>query len=629
MKDFQFVIQNFLKDHQKHKKYLALLIVLSMIVSFAVPFSLIMPAVSMTNDSASFQNMYSDNNLVLLGAAPTNGAIDLSCDNNSSTEYFHVLVKSGDNEIYDSEDSNNPSRDYTVSGDSADLSFDLKYQKQNVSIPPTAPHLYVNLTSLGFADTTFVLDESSRTGSVWDTEYSTSEKAGTYEITNDGYILINLTDDYIDYVNNGDKSLTGSLSFEGRLNRADNESGDQTFNIGGQQITVQFEDKYPSVTKDSRINSNNGTIEWTIVVNNSAKLDLSGYTLTDNMFANVVGNVSITPSVGTFDNNQVTFAPESKNAEYITITYTTNITEDLLKAGKASNIATLTKGDKTIDSNQSEVWLGDAFNVDKKGTPDYKTGEHQNKINWEINISSKYGTSLNGYKITDENIPDNYTIEPGTVTMSKDGDSWTINAPDSVKSFKIKYATDTDPNTNTTYNNKVQLDYPTPDPNKPAGGKDINVEYKKAEDLIGVDKSGNYDKDKHEITWTINIKPEQGCSLEDYKISDTQFPSDWNDIVFNPDYAKNSATYDSESHKITFNGTYSGNVTIQYTKSVAMPQTAQTTVVSNDYSDSMKPATSTVTVKIDVRDSLEKSLKSTQTETVPSKGNITKILNWE
>ena len=50
MKDFQFVIQNFLKNHEKHKKYIALLLVLSIVVSFAVPFSLIMPAVSMTGE---------------------------------------------------------------------------------------------------------------------------------------------------------------------------------------------------------------------------------------------------------------------------------------------------------------------------------------------------------------------------------------------------------------------------------------------------------------------------------------------------------------------------------------------------------------------------------------------------
>ncbi|MGN0676264.1 MAG: collagen-binding domain-containing protein, partial [Ruminococcus sp.] len=50
MKDFQFIIQNFLKDHEKHKKYLALLLVLSIVVSFAVPFSLIMPAISMTGE---------------------------------------------------------------------------------------------------------------------------------------------------------------------------------------------------------------------------------------------------------------------------------------------------------------------------------------------------------------------------------------------------------------------------------------------------------------------------------------------------------------------------------------------------------------------------------------------------
>lgn len=627
MKDFQFVIQNFLKDHQKHKKYLALLIVLSMIVSFAVPFSLIMPAVSMTNDSASFQNMYSDNNLILLGAAPSGyeNALDIT-----TADSFSMNITDENGELL--YDTNNESNYGEVSNDTLGLSFALEYQfsdKKGYFNTTDKKYMYIQTGLNENLTFNFITNsENKNLNLIHDEDYDKDLEAATFQFI-DGYILITLTDAYINWLNteSNNGSLKGTLSFEGRLNRADNESGDQTFNIGGQQITVKFEDKYPAVAKSAETNTSNGTITWTIVVNNSAKLDLSGYTLTDNMFAHVVGDVSITPSVGKFDNNQVTFAPESKNAEYITITYTTNITEDLLKAGKASNTATLTKGDKTISSNPSEVWLGNAFNVDKKGTPDYQTGEYQKKINWEINISSKYGTSLNGYKITDENIPDNYTIEPSTVKMTKNGNVWTINAPDSVKSFKIKYATDTNPDANTTYNNNVRLDYPTPDPDNPAGGKDINVEYKKESDLISVNKSGNYNQDTHEITWTININPEQGRSLAGYYITDTQFP-DWDRITFEPSYAKNSANYNSASHKITFDGTYSGNVTLTYKTKVDIPDTA-TTIVSNDFDDSAKTQTSTVTVKIDVRDSLEKSLKQTNTETVASSGDIIKILNWE
>ncbi len=458
MKDFQFVIQNFLKNHEKHKKYIALLTVLSLMVSFAVPFSLIMPAVSMTKESSSFQNMY-DDNLTLLGAGIQNGAINLSCNNNNNDEYFHVVVKAGENEIYNSYDET-PSKDYTISGDSVKLDFSLAYKKKNVTLPSTAPHLYVDLTQLGLSDTTFVLDENSRSGYIFDGDYSTSAEAGTYEITDDGYIKITLTDDYIKHVNSGDKSLVGSLEFSGTMKRADNEDGDRKFDIGGQEVTVKFEDKMPSVNKSSSVNKTDGTIQWTIVVSNPAKIDLSSYTLTDQMFQ-YAKNLTINPeNAGSFSNSEIKFTADSKGVEYITITYSTDITPEQLKSEKASNTAQLTKDDKTITSNPSEVSLRNAFNVDKKGTPDYQTGAYENKINWEINISSNYGTSLNGYKITDNQIPDGeYTIEPDTVTISKSGNYWVINAPDNQKSVKIKYSTDTD-SSNTQYNNKVKFDYP-------------------------------------------------------------------------------------------------------------------------------------------------------------------------
>ena len=49
MKSFQSIIQNYLKKHQNHKKYMAFILALSLCVSVAVPLSLMMPAKSMTN----------------------------------------------------------------------------------------------------------------------------------------------------------------------------------------------------------------------------------------------------------------------------------------------------------------------------------------------------------------------------------------------------------------------------------------------------------------------------------------------------------------------------------------------------------------------------------------------------
>ena len=49
MKSFQSIIQNYLKNHQNHKKYMAFILALSLCVSVAVPLSLMMPAKSMTN----------------------------------------------------------------------------------------------------------------------------------------------------------------------------------------------------------------------------------------------------------------------------------------------------------------------------------------------------------------------------------------------------------------------------------------------------------------------------------------------------------------------------------------------------------------------------------------------------
>ncbi|MCM1529532.1 MAG: glycoside hydrolase family 9 protein [Alistipes sp.] len=78
MRGLQNLISKYLKDHEKRKKYLAVVLTLSIIVTFAVPMSLIMPAISMTNEPDSAlqteqMSLYSETGPSLENAAKADG----------------------------------------------------------------------------------------------------------------------------------------------------------------------------------------------------------------------------------------------------------------------------------------------------------------------------------------------------------------------------------------------------------------------------------------------------------------------------------------------------------------------------------------------------------------------------
>ena len=56
MKKFQSIIQNYITNYEKHKKYLAATLALSVLVSVGVSAGLIMPAVSMTDGEDNVAN---------------------------------------------------------------------------------------------------------------------------------------------------------------------------------------------------------------------------------------------------------------------------------------------------------------------------------------------------------------------------------------------------------------------------------------------------------------------------------------------------------------------------------------------------------------------------------------------
>ena len=132
MKRFQSIIQKYITNHQKHKKYLAAVLALSILVSFAVPVSLIMPAVSMT------QNDTNENY-----AQPLNNEIETYTNESTGTnEWFDTASDDGKGIKFETKitsititdatkDSNG---DYVINGGSASSwsgSFTLNYAGVN------------------------------------------------------------------------------------------------------------------------------------------------------------------------------------------------------------------------------------------------------------------------------------------------------------------------------------------------------------------------------------------------------------------------------------------------------------------------------------------------------------------
>ena len=244
-------IQEFLTEHQYQKKRRIFTAVLSLMIVFSVVSSLIMPAISMTmqdlDDAAAVDTIDAEpaeENIMLLGeSAP----IDLITS--SSTHEITITDKDANNkDITDN--------DYNKDGNSANLSFFIKYtllKMKNRFDKNSEYDLYIDYDNLNVT--------SIEDGKIFDPDYSINKEAATYTFdSTEKRIKIKLTQDYIDnYVDAEDKTgdLTGSFYFSGTVNRKNDANGDQTIKIGGEEITVKFQDKNVSLTKNGWVDSAN------------------------------------------------------------------------------------------------------------------------------------------------------------------------------------------------------------------------------------------------------------------------------------------------------------------------------------------------------------------------------------
>ena len=630
-------IQEFLTEHQYQKKRRIFTAVLSLMIVFSVVSSLIMPAISMTmqdlDDAAAVDTIDAEpaeENMMLLGLGDENRQtepINLAERATSSGGSFDIsAIDIGE----DGKGKNEIDNNYVVSTDQTNIKFEVSYTLSNMKDvfkkDADFEHLYIDIENFTISNT--------YNGELNDAAYSEYMEnnghglvnPGTYEVVGNK-IKIHLTDAYIDYIDGGGGDVTGTLNFSGELSRNNTASGDQIIKIGGEEITVKFQDKNVSLTKNGWVDSaNNGDIVWTITVNPNG-LSLKDYTLVDNMLKNASGDVSINPSnAATYhtDTKQITF--DENNTGNVTITYRTKIGTEDLKNKSVTNKATLQKnGENPIEAPNTVYLDKKPVTVTKDGKADYENGKSRgNKIDWTITITSEYGTSLNGYQIIDDNLPENgVTISPDTCSLEKVNGVWTLKNADDVKEVTLNYSTTAQEGNNT---NSVSINYPD---GKPTGGnKETTVNYKKESEMISVDKKGDYNQDTHEITWTIRVTPENGYSLNGYYLEDSQFPTSAGDFQLTD---CNTSDFKIENGRLTFTSDIKQAVTLQYKTKVSVPENngnaEMTTVVTNKIEDKFT-TTTVVSVSVKSRNTIAKTARS-QNMSLSQSNAISQEFSWK
>lgn len=664
--DINRKVESFLTKHKYEKRKTSFTIILSVLIALCVISSLIMPAISMTMEEAQEQAAAVEE-VMLLGEGemppPPAGALNIAGMD------FLVSVNSSvsDKPIYSNytytDDSGVEHKVEDCGGtldvegrDSIDLSFAMQYSSSSVELPANGPHLYLDLTTLINVDPNIFLNSASKSGTVGDSDdaylaflreeqdqgkYSNIKdyEAGNFDIS-DGYVKITLNDAYIAYLKNGDGSLKGSLQFSGELHRSSNEDGDQSFTIGGQEIKVNFPDKYATLQKgDPQIDTTNGVVNWTVTISKEHGASLADYTLTDTVFGQsyfLADSVSYEPpGAGTYDGTKITFNDNAKNTGTVTIHYQTKITPEQINAGRLDNKAVLEKGDYKPDSSKTAWFTKEPISVDKTGTPDYQTsgGTYNNQIQWQIKITSEYGTTLNGCVIEDGKIPDSgWTISPEGAAIAKSGDEWTLSGvPEGTKDVTITYLAPVDANSGTSQSNTVNV---TP----PGGGTPVedtgNVTYQQEKDMITPTKSGTYDADKHTITWTVEVRATNGYTLKGYELKDSKFTGTWTSSYCSYKGAQKSlsdiTSFSGDTLTVTGDADY---IQLKYEEVLTPTEFSGSnpaaTQVANEF-DIPKVST-TVTAKVDVtyRNTLTKTCLNGEKESSESEDPINKTLNWQ
>lgn len=568
-------IQEFLTEHQYQKKRRIFTAVLSLMIVFSVVSSLIMPAISMTmqdlDDAAAVETIDAEpaeeleeesseesnpeefaqpeeqalsENVMLLGAGTTykdapNGAVNFEERINAASTDPNPLT-GGSNS--------------SVTG-----TFNVGYMfptgNNNVGYNHYQPYIYYKLpdniqaTQDYYEGENKTVDNSDswRNYCIDNNIDSDKRNAGQFSIDKEtGLVVIKFTDDYLKYIDLQGGGFSGTIEFQGKVNRADTKDGDQKIDFGDKSITITFDDKKVTANKSSfKDGSDPLLIHWTITIQDPSKYgNLNGKTLTDEMFSKVEGNIKTTPeNIGSLNGNTFTFNEGADTKDYshenIKIEYTTRVTEADLKNltdGKIKNNAILKTddGDLPLSSEQNYDSSSVKASIQKTGTPTYQVDGTKGFMEWQLKVSRQYGFSLKNYKIQDDmlktgtilkitdkngtDITSSVSVDKttGTATISSDADEVTI--------LYRTPAENHGGDGNGSYRNKASVT--PPDKDTPDDEKEITPKYDDS-NLFDVQKAdGSFDQKTESVTWNITIdstKNNNKGTLEGYVISDEAF----------------------------------------------------------------------------------------------------------
>lgn len=620
MKEFQSIILKFVKNHERHKKYLAFLMALSIMVSFAVPFSLIMPAISMTAEDAQYADdmptMYSASgkeshttrqhphgparpnidNPYFSGVA--NEIPGADADGNPSKDFTNnitstsVWVVDADKDKYQIEQSGNSATikvpegsDYT----SVNLRFELQYTISSTengvnTVTKERPCIYyqlpdgVTVPSEYYGNDKIVIDDGVT--------------AGYFSINEQGLIVIQFLDSYIDDKIAHSPNFTGTITFNGTVSRDNDADGDRVITIGDLTLDVQFPDKNYSIIKSGSVKSVDETgkpyIEWTVSLSSYYNQSLNGYKLVDEKFKDSA-NITINPSgLGNFDENgNFVFdadPPRDENGDAtVTFTYKEYI-DDINKDYQSGNLTKENEAKLLSPDSSTEVAKDKKSvtllkpNIYKSGKPDYDvTGAHDKTVYWNIDVSSPYGTSLEGYQVSDAKFTDahNLKVTSGGKDVAFELQGNTIvfgeEAPSSVVITYEQDITDVSSGGNNYINvdNTATLLYPN---GNEANKGSTSVNYNST-NPYKLDKNGSHSYDTGLITWTVNAtlndRNNKKITLNGYELTDPSFEnidlSNINISSANFGYSGLTAEYDAQNDKIVLTGwSSSANAYVEY-----------------------------------------------------------------
>lgn len=571
-------IQEFLTEHQYQKKRRIFTAVLSLMIVFSVVSSLIMPAISMTmqdlDDAAAVETIDAEpteeleesseesdseefakpeeepeeqalsENVMLLGAGITyqeapEGAVDFGGKINSASTTPNPLTGGSGN---------------SVTGE-FNVGYTFPTGDNHVGYKHYQPYIYYKLPDNIQAIQDYYEGENITTdGSpAWGnycTEHgidSDKKNAGQFSIDKEtGLVVIKFTEDYLKFVDTQGGGFSGTITFQGKVNRADTKDGDQKIDFGDKSITITFDDKKVTANKSSfKDGSDPLLIHWTITIQDPSKYgNLNGKTLTDEMFSKMEGNIKTTPeNIGSLNGNTFTFNEGADTKDYshenIKIEYTTRVTEADLKNltdGKIKNNAILKTddGDLPLSSEQNYDSSSVKASIQKTGTPTYQVDGTKGFMEWQLKVSRQYGFSLKNYKIQDDmlktgtilkitdkngtDITSSVSVDKttGTATISSDADEVTILYRTSAENHGG--------DGNGSYRNKASVT--PPDKDTPDDEKEITPKYDDS-NLFDVQKAdGSFDQKTESVTWNITIdstKNNNKGTLEGYVISDEAF----------------------------------------------------------------------------------------------------------